>query len=458
MNLSIKNRIALYSVIGIASLSLSVFIAIYLSVKNHSISQIDEKLEFEADKHLHEITINKDSVYFVYKDEWLEREHIEVEVYPLFVELVDKNGNSLDKSPNLFNKHLKFDLSKDVTFIRNDTLTNQAIRQIQIPLFHNQKLVGYIGIAASFGDTKLVLDALLDMLLIIFPVLLIITFFTSKLISNITIKPVTQIANRVSEIHTGNLDKRVPDQNNGDELHVLSVAINDFLDRIDEGLKREKQFTADASHQLRTPLSVMKGNLEILLRKNRSKEEYQAEISTAISKIDEMTDAVEKLLILARLNKSNPKLNFEDINLYDLTAEMLTNYKKQILSKQLVVEIDNKLKSRHVYLKKRFMQLIFDNLIANAIKYAYPKTRIEVVTKPTQSGFYVTVSNRGPEIEDEDIDDIFMPFYRNKDHENTQKGYGLGLAIVKKATEALNLQVFVKSENNTTSFSVFFKT
>jgi signal transduction histidine kinase len=123
-----------------------------------------------------------------------------------------------------------------------------------------------------------------------------------------------------------------------------------------------------------------------------------------------------------------------------------------------MVEVDHQLKAKNVYLKKRFMHLIFDNLIANAVKYAYPKTKILVSSKNTKDGFYVTVLNHGFEIEDKDIDDIFMPFYRNKNHENTQKGYGLGLAIVKKATEALNIQVFVKSENNTTSFSLFFKT
>ena len=169
MNLSIKNRIALYSVIGIASLSLGVFIAIYLSVKNQSVSQIDKKLEFEAQKHRHELIIKKDSVFFAYKEEWLEREHFEIEVYPLFVELTDETGQSLDKSPNLLNKNLNFDLSKKETFIKNDTLKDQTIRQIQVPLFHNKELAGYIAIAASYGDTQLVLDALFEMLLIFSP-------------------------------------------------------------------------------------------------------------------------------------------------------------------------------------------------------------------------------------------------------------------------------------------------
>ncbi len=458
MKISIKNRIAFYSVFGIASLSLGVFIAIYLSVKNHSLTQIDDKLKFEAEKHIHEVVTKPDTVYFVYKDEWLEREHIEIEVYPLFVELVDKKGQSLDQSPNLLNRHLDFDLSKNETFIKNDKLNQNSIRQIQIPLQHSGQIAGYIGIAASFGDTELVLDALLDMLLIIYPILLLVTFFTSKLISNVTIKPISKIANRVSEIHTGNLEKRIKVVENGDELQTLSVAINDFLDRIDEGLKREKQFTADASHQLRTPLSVIKGNLEILLRKPRTEQEYKREAEKAISKIDEMTNAVEKLLILARLNKSNIHLNFENINLYLLLEKLFTDYKRPILSKNLLLNIDKNLKDKTVYLKRSFLSLIFDNLISNAIKYADNKSKISVFSKDTENGFYLIIQNSGPEISKEDLDEIFIPFYRNKNHEISEKGYGLGLAIVKKAAEALDIPIRVTSEKGITSFSLFFKT
>lgn len=458
MKISIKNRIAFYSVLGIASLSLIVFVAIYISVKNHSLNQIDEKLEFEAQKHIHEVIIERDSVYFVYKKEWLEREHVEIEVYPLFIELVDNSGQYLDKSPNLLDNHIKIDLSQNQTFIKNDKLNNNAVRQIQIPLRHSNEIVGYIAIAASFGDTELVLDALLKMLLIIYPILLIITFFTSKLISNITIKPITKIANRVSEIHTGNLNKRIYAFENGDELQTLSVAINDFLDRIDEGLKREKQFTADASHQLRTPLSVLKGNLEILGRKSRTQKEYKHEIKKAIGKIDEMTDAVEKLLILARLNKSNTPSYFENINLYLLLEQLFTNYKRPILSKNIVLDIDKSIKSKTVFLKKSFLSLIFDNLISNAVKYADKHSKIAVFSKEASNGFYVFIQNTGPEISSQDLDEIFIPFYRNKDHEISVKGYGLGLAIVKKAAEALDIPLEVTSQNGITSFSLFFKT
>jgi signal transduction histidine kinase len=456
MKLSIKNRIALYSVLGIASISLLVFIAIFFSVRNHSKSQIDDKLKFEAEKHIHELVIKKDTLHFVYKDEWLEREHIEIEVFPLFIELVDKAGHHLDKSPNLLDKYLKFDLDNTNKFIINYELNDITVRQIQIPLEASGEVVGYLGIATSFEDVELVLDALLDMLLIIYPVLLLVTFFTSRIISRITIKPITKIANRVSEIHAGNLDRRVEPQVNGDELETLSLAINDFLDRIDEALKREKQFTADASHQLRTPLAVMKGNLEILLRKKRNEEDYRSEITKAIYKIDEMTDAVEKLLILARLDKHNQQLNFEDINLYQLIEDVLQNYKKQLIEKNITIHLDDDLRQHTVHTKKSFLILIFDNLISNASKYAEPQSEITISVHQNNEKLQVNIRNQGPVIPAEDLDEIFIPFFRNKEHKFSEKGYGLGLAIVKKASEALDLDIQVSSKNHSTTFSVGF--
>jgi two-component system heavy metal sensor histidine kinase CusS len=91
---------------------------------------------------------------------------------------------------------------------------------------------------------------------------------------------VTFIAKTVNEISSNNLNKRLPETSNGNELETLSKAINNFINRIDAAVKREKQFTADASHQLRTPLAILKGNLEVLIRKKREPERYVEEIKT----------------------------------------------------------------------------------------------------------------------------------------------------------------------------------
>jgi len=449
MKLSIRNRIALYSVLGIASISIVVFIAIYFTVKNIVFSEIDGALKFEAKKHINEVMFRKDSVYFAHKDEWLEREHIEIEVYPLFVELYNTKGQGLDKSPNLRESSLELDLQQENTFISNQNLNGENIRQIQFPLIENNTIQGFIAIAIPLGDAELVIKTLLDTLLFIYPILLVITFFMSRFISQITIKPVTFIAKTVNEISSNNLNKRVPETSNGDELETLSKAINNFLNRIDAAVKREKQFTADASHQLRTPLAILKGNLEVLIRKRREPEQYVEEIKNNINKIDGMSDAVEKLLILARLNSHTLKnLETEELCLYDEIEAILINYKKDILKKGISITLD-KSEDCQIQTHKTYLRLVLDNLISNAVKYGEDQTRISISLEPTTHHLKLSICNKGQKIPADEINDIFNPFFRNRYHENTEKGYGLGLAIVAKAIDLLKIKIHVSSDEYT---------
>lgn len=453
MKLSIKNRIALYSVLGIASLSFVVFIAIFFTVKNTVYGEIDAKLKFEAKKHALEIIQTQDSVFFAYKDEWLEREHMEVEIYPLFVQLFDAKGNSLDKSPNLYSNSLNINTNLKDTIIKVTKLNEKSLRQIQLPIINQGQLNGYISLGVPLGDAKLVIDTLLNSLIAIYPMLLVITFFTSRLISKITIKPITLIAKRVDEINTTNLSLRVPETSNGDELETLSKAVNELLNRIDEGIKREQQFTADASHQLRTPLAVMKGNLEVLIRKQRQPEEYINSITSSIEKINEMSGALENLLILARFNESNTsQIDKEDIELETLIKSILTNYKQQIITKQLQIDLAlNDLTLIHNH--KSYLTLIIDNLISNAIKYAFEQTVVNIFITSESKTITITICNNGPVIAKNVIPELFHPFYRSREHEDSTKGYGLGLAIVKKAADALHATVHVNS-GSTTCFSI----
>lgn len=450
--LSLKNRIALYSVLGIASLSFIVFIAIYFTVKNTVFNEIDKDLDFEGEKHLNELTYINDSVGFTDKNQWLEREHIEMQSFPLFIEIVDKNGKTLDKSPNLYEESLEFVLDSTKKFIHNQYLRGESTRQIQLPLVHEGKTYGFMAIAMSFEDSEMVIQSLLDTLLLIYPVLLVITFFTSRIISRITIKPISLIAKNVDEINSNNLNKRVSETNNGDELETLSKAVNDFLDRIDAAVKREKQFTANASHQLRTPLAVLKGNLEVLIRKARQPEVYVKEIEQNISKIDTMTDAVEKLLVLARLDREHQNITVEEVDIHKLTETILTNYKQEILDKSISLNLSIPAQVS-LFTNKTYLSLILDNLISNAIRYADPSTKINIDFTSNKSKLTVSISNTGAQIPEEEREAIFNPFYRSQNHEFTEEGYGLGLAIVSKAAILLQIKLHLTS-GATTIFSI----
>ena len=139
MNLSIKNRIAFISTILVALLSFTIFISIYQSLKISSFSEIDEKLEFEANKHFNELIFEKDSVYFAYPEELLEREHLEIEVYPIYIELVNTNGKLLVKSENLKNERIVNETFSTKKIIFNSQILEEPLRQIQLNLIKNNQ-------------------------------------------------------------------------------------------------------------------------------------------------------------------------------------------------------------------------------------------------------------------------------------------------------------------------------
>lgn len=197
---------------------------------------------------------------------------------------------------------------------------------------------------------------------------------------------------------------------------------------------------------------MLKGNLEVLIRKARQPEVYVKEIKQNIRKIDDMTDAVEKLLILARLDSQHQKIVIEEVDIYKLTEAILTNYKQEILHKSISLDV-RKPSLIDLFTNKTYLSLILDNLISNAVKYADASTKIYIDFSSDESKLTVSISNTGPQIPEDKHEAIFNPFYRNQNHKFTEEGYGLGLAIVSKAANLLQIKLYLKSDE-TNTFSI----
>src|SRR6478609_7496401 len=163
--ISIKNRIAYHFIISTALLTLLVFFVIYFSVKFSSYSNVDEDIMIETQKHLTQIVLKDGKMGLQNQFEWYESEHNTVELEPVFLQLIDLYGVVFLKSPNLNQETLK--LHTETNFHLFDTnLENIAIRQIQVPVFHNKKQIGYLIIAMSLSDATMVMDNLLHVLTI----------------------------------------------------------------------------------------------------------------------------------------------------------------------------------------------------------------------------------------------------------------------------------------------------
>ncbi|MDW7694721.1 ATP-binding protein [Flammeovirgaceae bacterium SG7u.111] len=445
MNLSFKDRIAFYYMVATAVIMAIVFGIIYFVVQTTVWNNLDNDLSYEAEKHTKEIKISGDSLEFLNKREWEEREHREIQVNPVFIQLLNKKGKLMDKSPNLKEDYLPFEKTKFEGHF-DAKLSNRNIRQAQLPIERKGEVKGYILAAMSSESSRSILHNLRKVLTFSYLIVLVGLYFTSRFLAGRSITPVKQITNTITRITKNNLKERVDLPQHKDEIHHLSSNFNALLERIEGALEREKQFTSDASHELRTPLSTLRGTLEVLVRKPRTQEQYEEKIHYSLSEIERMATIIEQLLLLARLD---PNANLHPDSLISLPAlidESISRFKKSIMKKNLKINMEGQ-QEEEALVPNYYSNLIVDNILSNAVKYssnnATIKIRIDVVDKQT----ICSIQDEGIGIKEEDLAHIYTSFFRSDslNHKHIT-GNGLGLPIVKKCAEAIDATLDISSD------------
>ena len=446
--LSFRNRIAFNYIITTGLLIFVVFCGIYLIVKFSVFSHINEDIKSEVAKHLSEIEINGNHIGLTHDEEWLEREHSAVAVNPVFVQFYNKNGNLEEKSPNLKVHRLIFNPQvKDYDFY-DTQLVSKSIRQIQVPIFQNSVKKGYLLVAMSLEDAKMVLNNLSEILIISYPLILFLLFIIARLIAGRSIKPISSIIETSNRITKDNLKSRIPLPQNQDELYTLSQTINKLLDRVENTIEREKQFTSYASHELRTPLTIIKGTLEVLIRKPRNQEEYHEKINFCVNEVNRLNHLVDQLLLLARFENQKQGVKIENTYLNAIILDTISQYSSIIKSKNIQI-INNFDKDFYVKSDSYLLSIIINNLILNALKYSNENGQISISISQNNGGTECSISDFGIGISSEDLQKIFDQFYRSKSIEYSEiKGTGLGLSIVKKLCEILSIETKITSQEN----------
>jgi signal transduction histidine kinase len=454
---SFKNRIAFYYIITTGLLIFVVFFSIYSIVKISVYSHINDDIKSEVNKHLTEVEIKDNHIGLIHNDEWREREHNSVAVNPVFIQFYDEKGNLAEKSPNLKIHTLIFNQNIGDNEFFDTKLVNKSIRQIQVPIFKNAVKKGYLLVAMSLEDAKMVLHNLFQILIFSYPLILLVLFVIARLIAGRSIKPINSIIETSNIITRDNLKSRIPLPQNRDELYILSQTINNLLDRIENTIEREKQFTSDASHELRTPLTIIKGTLEVLIRKPRNQEEYQEKINFCVSEVNRLNHLVDQLLLLARFENQNKSLKIEKVCLNAVILDTISRYSSIIQSKKIHISTEF-IKEYYVDNDAYLLAIIINNLVSNALKYSNENSNLNIVITDEKDRIECHIIDSGIGIPAEDLQKIFNQFYRSKTIEHTGiKGSGLGLSIVKRLCILLKIDIKITSKENigTTVFLSF---
>jgi heavy metal sensor kinase len=260
-----------------------------------------------------------------------------------------------------------------------------------------------------------------------------------------TLKPVDQIAETARGIGESDLSRRI-DIRTDDELGRLASTLNGMIGRLEEAFKKERQFVADASHELRTPLAIIQAESSLALEKARSQEEYQHSLELVSQEVNFMSEIVGKMLLLARSDSGAEPLDFEDVKLRPLLAELAQDLDLLVQDKGLKLELgpmdELKVRGDRVKLKQLFL-----NILDNAVRYTPSGGAITASLTRRDSSAVASVTDTGIGIPAEHLPFIFDRFYRvDKARTSSDGGTGLGLSIALSVAKMHGGGIEVESE------------
>ena len=300
----------------------------------------------------------------------------------------------------------------------------------------------------SVNSTMLLGRSAIVIMLILIPLILLLTALGGYYITKRAFRPINNIAKTANDITTQkDITRRIeiePDSKE-DELYHLSATLNKMLDKIENLIKQEKQFTSDASHELRTPISVILAQGEYLL--DIAKDEKEKELAqTIVDKSKQISKLVSRLLLLARIDQNRQKFNKEKVDL-GVIVDVAIDSMKELASQKDILLFANVPEGTIVDADESLILSAITNLISNGIKYGNESGYVSVSASKIGDKTEVIVADNGVGISEEHIDKILTRFYRVDDVRNDEYGSsGLGLSMVKSIIELHGGKITVKSE------------
>lgn len=325
-------------------------------------------------------------------------------------------------------------------------IKEKKVKVLFYPVFHGDKYLGYLEVGSSLSKLENMERSLLHIFLIVIPVVLAVANIGGFIIFNKSFSHIITLSNEMKNITAHRLYKRLPELEGDDEIATLYRAINDMIARLEKSFEQIKQFSGDASHELRTPLTIIKGEVELALRSERTKDEYQEILVSILEEIERMTNIVENLLLLAKSEAGDILIDKKTINIKEIVFGLCDQLEMFAEDKNIKL-VYEELQDGVVNGDMIRLRQVFTNLIVNAIKYNIDGGKVIVKVIDSPNGVLTVVEDTGIGIKKEEISKIFDRFYRSdKSRTRSEGGAGLGLSICKSIIEAHGGYIDVESE------------
>lgn len=377
--------------------------------------------------------------------------------YPGAIQLVGANGlilfrsnrSLIDKGGNDVSRALghAFRAGAPAFASTESLLDKDNIRVIAFPIQRGGRVVATLMLGHSTRDIRSVFNLLYLLGGGLAVISIVISAIAGYYMAKRALEPIQEITPTARGVAAGDLSRRLKSKSQDKEIHELVSVLNKMFDDLEASFQAQKRFTADASHELRLPLTVLKGEIEVALRHPRSEEEYQQILRQQLDTIDRIQRIVNDLLTLARSDAGRLELTQSPVDLSLLLQEVgqqhLILFDSHQIALNMEIEDEIVVMGEASQLERAIM-----NLLSNAFKHAPEQSTIHLMAAVVEGDLAsVSVRDEGPGIAEEQQEHLFERFYRADDARCRKdgEGAGLGLAICKRIVEAHAGKIGVES-------------
>jgi len=451
-SLPIKWKLTLWYTLILALILVAFSSSVYIYFRNSLQKSIDTKIKSIADVLSSSMVETHGTNVFSNFERYLENV-LGKKPKGKFIQIMDSSGRigakmsdiEAETIPTSFSA-LEKALKGEVVYETIESASKQRIRTVIVPIMEKErdKVTTIVQVGTSLEDFDETIRRLLLIFLISIPTSIAITTVSGYFLARKALKPVDKIRRTAIKISSSNLDERIDVGEKRDELGRLATTFNDMIERLKESFQRINQFSIDVSHELKTPLTILKGETEVALRKDRNIEEYKKILKSNLEEIDRMTKIIDDLLLLSKAESNNIVINQEDIQIKDLLVDICMSM--EMFAKQKGVELVlGNMEEANLRGDELKIRRMFSNIIENGIKYTPKGGKVEVYSSLNNGYINIYIKDNGIGIPESDIKFIFDRFYRGDKSRRRETGSGLGLSISKWIAQAHKGTIEVKS-------------
>jgi two-component system OmpR family sensor kinase len=305
----------------------------------------------------------------------------------------------------------------------------QEVRLYSAPLQDDGRVYGVVQVGASLSPLKHTLRSVVLEMLMIAPLALLLSIAGSYWLAKRAFLPIERLRRTAATIKAGDLHQRVPVPRASDEVQHLALTFNEMIDALEQTFTRQRRFTADASHELRTPIAAIRSMTDVALAQDSTREECLSVLRGVNRETQRLTHLIHDLFTLARADEGDVGFEQEAVGLDRLARDVATVMEPLAIEREIALEVETCEAVLVVGDEARLIQLLM-NLLSNALTYTSAGGKVTLKVAATGSDACLTVSDTGVGIAPEHIAHIFERFYRvDTARSHATGGIGLGLSI-----------------------------